>query len=57
MYTSWYASEMNKLRFVYTIWGRPRDVPIQKVEIYNVKFKIIVFVPFVVDFRRNGTIG
>ena len=38
------SSETNKLRDVYTIWGRQRDIPIQKLETDHVKIKIILFV-------------
>ena len=44
------SGKTNKLRYIYTIRGALRDIPIKEWEINNIKIKII---PFIIYFCRN----
>ena len=48
-----YSGEANKLSFLYTIRGTPRDIAIKERKIKNIKIRMV---PFIIYFCRNCTI-
>ena len=47
------SSETNKLRYIHSIRGTPRDITIEEQEINYIKFTIV---PFIINFSGNCTI-
>ena len=43
------SSKANKLKYVHTIRGAPRDIAIKEREIYYIKIKIIPFIIYFVE--------
>ena len=48
------SSETNRLRYVHSIGGTPRDITIEEREIKYIKIKIV---PFIINLSGNYTIG
>ena len=47
------SSETNKLRYVHSISGTPRDIAIKEQEINYIEIEIV---PFIINFRGNCTL-